>query len=87
MRTGSSHGVEEYAGFYPWLVRLGAASRGNPYARKVIRDARRSWWTSPREIIAGIKEIEFGMALARARWGRDPRLRMTLSKGSAISVC
>ena len=70
-------GIEEVRGILPLGgTILGAASRGNPYARKVIRDGKEITIDVSNEIIRDQK-TEFGcFTRTRRRWDTSDRTRI-----------
>ena len=77
-------GIEDVRGILPrGGTILGAANRGNPYARKVIRDGKEVMIDVSDEIIKGIKQLETG-CLACSRRRRDiAHCSRTISKRRA----
>ena len=78
-------GIEDVRGILPrGGTILGAANRGNPYARKVIRDGKEVILDVSDEIVAGIKRLEMDALLVL---GGDGTLRIAhelFQKGAPV---
>ena len=61
-------GMEQVRGILPrGGTILGSANRGNPYARKVIRDGREVTVDVSDEIVKGIKKLQLGCLACSGR--------------------